>query len=275
MTTAPGPAAATPEHGWGGRLPLLAPDDLDEPQQNMYDYLQAGALPWTRACGFQSSTDTGRLIGPFNAFLHSPKISLSYNELVGAERTFTTLTPDVREVVILTVGVEWASDYEVYAHVAAARAEGVGDAVVAAVRAGTTSADFTLEQAGAHAFTKTLVRRRAVDDQTYRRAVDLFGARRHRHGPPDRPVPDHLRPAEHLPSAGAHPGRLILRHPRVLWGRPAARTTSASRRRDDTPHTAHGPSDEARSPRQPRPRHRRPRPRDRHVHAGGPGPRGP
>jgi len=162
---------------WGGRLAHLAPADLNPDQRVLYDYLQAGPLPWAKQSGFTAQDEAGRLIGPFNAFLHSPRISRAYNDLLGVERAQTELSAPTREIVILTVGVEWKADYEVYAHVAVARSVGVSDVVITALLESRTTGDFTAEQAAAHAFTQQLVRTREVDDPTYARAESVFGTR--------------------------------------------------------------------------------------------------
>jgi 4-carboxymuconolactone decarboxylase len=170
-TTAPG---GSPKD-WGGRLPLLAIAELDQEQRALYDQLQAGTLPWAERTGFSTRDDAGHLIGPFNVFLHSPQISRSYNDLIGVETSHTELPAPIREIVILTVGVEWQSDYETYAHTAVARSLGLSDAVIDAVLAGEASSDFTAQEAAAHAFTQQLVRNRRVDDAAYARSHLLFG----------------------------------------------------------------------------------------------------
>lgn len=171
------PAAADPQMRWSGRLPHLTPAELDPAQRAFYDRLQAGPLPWAAQQGFLAQDDQGRLIGPFNIFLHSPQISSSYNDLIGVEMSQTELSAPVREIVILTVGAQWHADYEIYAHTAVARAAGLSDTVIAAVLSSDTTDSLTEQQAAAHAFTRQLVRDRRVDDAAYARAESLFGAK--------------------------------------------------------------------------------------------------
>ena len=59
----------------GGRIKLLRPSDLTAAQKQAYDLVNTTMVPWAEAAGFQSKTDDGRLIGPFNSILHSPAIS--------------------------------------------------------------------------------------------------------------------------------------------------------------------------------------------------------
>jgi 4-carboxymuconolactone decarboxylase len=177
QTHAPAAMDAGPgQSGWGGRLPLLAAVDLTEPQQALRGQLQP-ALNWAAESGFSATTDDGCLIGPFNVFLHAPEIAQGYNSWVDAERAHTSLAPNVREIVILTVGAEWDAAYETYAHTAVARSVGVSEAIIDAVRAGTSTDDFTAAQRAAHSFTYALVRTKTVDPGTYQLAETAFGRR--------------------------------------------------------------------------------------------------
>jgi len=162
---------------WGGRLPLLDPASLGEDQRRRYDTLVETSVPWAERAGFRARLDDGRLIGPFNGFLHAPELATGYARWIAAETKYTSLTPQLREVVILTVGVAWEAAYEIYAHVAVARSVGLDERVIDAIRAGTTTDDFTAEQAAAHDYTRELAPDRRVDDATYRRAVDVLGRR--------------------------------------------------------------------------------------------------
>ena len=109
----------------GGRLKLLAPSELSPDQKRTYDVIDTEMVPWAESAGFQSKTDDGRLIGPFNSVLYSPKISAAFLALQAAEQKNTTLDDRVRQVVILTVGAVWGCDYERYAHAAVARKAGI------------------------------------------------------------------------------------------------------------------------------------------------------
>jgi 4-carboxymuconolactone decarboxylase len=162
---------------WGGRLPLLDPASLTEEQRKRYDTLVETSVPWAERAGFRARLDDGRLIGPFNGFLHAPELATGYARWIAAETRYTSLSAQLREVVILPVGVAWEAAYEIYAHVAVARSVGLDERVIDAVRAGTTTDDFTAEQAAAHDYTRALATDRRVDDATYRRAVNVLGQR--------------------------------------------------------------------------------------------------
>ena len=57
----------------GGRLPLLDPQALSIAQKEVYDRLNTTIIPWADGAHFQSKTDGGRLIGPFNPILRAVK----------------------------------------------------------------------------------------------------------------------------------------------------------------------------------------------------------
>ena len=56
----------------GGRLPLLDPKTLSAGQKEVYDLLNKTMIPWTEKSGFQSTTEGGKFIGPFNPILFAP-----------------------------------------------------------------------------------------------------------------------------------------------------------------------------------------------------------
>ena len=49
----------------GCRIPLLAPGDLADEQQEIYQRWRAHQVPWATRHDFQNMTDDGRLIGSF------------------------------------------------------------------------------------------------------------------------------------------------------------------------------------------------------------------
>lgn len=176
MSGDPGAPVPSGDAAWGGRLELLDPARLDEDQRRAYEELLRGALPWASRNGFAASTDDGRLIGPFNGFLHVPRLGGAFNAWVAQEQRGTGYDERVRQVVILTTGVAWSAAYEVYAHVAVGRAAGLSDAVLDVIRSGDApTADFTPQEAAAYRFTHELVTSRSVGDGSYRAAVEAFG----------------------------------------------------------------------------------------------------
>jgi 4-carboxymuconolactone decarboxylase len=161
----------------GGRIPLLQPDHLDEDQRRLYDSLNSTAVPWAQASGFVAKSDDGGLIGPFNVALHSPVIGAAFDKLQSVEAENTTLNQRVRQVVILTVGAVWQSDYERYAHKAVARKAGLAEETVTALANGDEAPGLLEEEIVAQRFTRQLILHHHVDQDLFDRAKGCFGVR--------------------------------------------------------------------------------------------------
>jgi 4-carboxymuconolactone decarboxylase len=158
-----------------GRLPSLTPRDLNGAQRAFYDRLVASYRPWADKSGFEVIAPDGSLLGPLNPLLFSPALGAAQIDVFDADRSSTSLSPRVHEVIILSVGAAWSADYELYAHRAVGRLAGLSDDVVDALLAGETP-DFRNEQeAIAHEFTRQLVNAHRVDADTYARAEQTFG----------------------------------------------------------------------------------------------------
>ena len=169
------PAAA---NALGGRLPLLAPDGMNDAQRALYDYMAESRLPEARKAGYQAQLPDGRFIGPFNTFLRTPEIARAMNGWVDAFDEHSKLPPDVRQVVILTVGTYWNAAYELYAHTAAGRKAGISEAAIDAIKAGRLPDDVSLEAAAAFRFVHTLLAERAISDDLYAATEKAFGVER-------------------------------------------------------------------------------------------------
>ena len=99
-----------------GRLRRLRPEDLNDAQRALYDDLVATFGPWADTSGFAVLAANGSLFGRLNPLLFSPTLGTAQANVFRADKAGTSLSPRVHEVVILTVGACWGSDYEVYAH---------------------------------------------------------------------------------------------------------------------------------------------------------------
>lgn len=166
------------ERELGGRLPLGERSALSEPQQQLFDRMTKSVVPWAERAGFASRTKDGRFIGPFNAFLLSPVIAGSFFlNFQFCEEENTSLTPRMRQVVILAVGAVWGSAYELYAHSAAARTAGLPAEVVHALAAGQMPAELSAAEQAAWRFTHQLTTQRLVEQPVYDQAQAVFGTR--------------------------------------------------------------------------------------------------
>lgn len=108
--------------------------------------------------------------------LQSPVIAGSFLRFQAAEQENTSLTPQVRQVVVLAVGAVWRSAYELYAHSAVARSVGLPDQVVRALAAGQMPGELSAAEQAAWQFTHQLTTQRHVDQPIYDQAHAVFGA---------------------------------------------------------------------------------------------------
>ncbi len=162
----------------GGRLPLTDRTSLSEAQQQLFDRMVESVVPWAERAGFASRTKDGRFIGPFNAFLLSPAIAGSFFlDFQLTEEEDTSLTPRVRQVVILAVGAVWRSAYELYAHSAAARTVGLPTEVVQVLAAGQMPAELSAAERAAWRFAHQLTTQRLVEQRVYEQAQAVLGTR--------------------------------------------------------------------------------------------------
>jgi 4-carboxymuconolactone decarboxylase len=159
----------------GGRLPLADPTDLVGAQRQLFDKMTSTVVPWARDTGFRSTTDDGRFIGPFNPALLNPAITSVSGDLVMGEWKHTSLSPRLREVVILAVGAVWQSEYELYAHSAAARKAGISDEAVRVLASGGIPQELDKDEKIAAALTRQLSTAHRVDETLYRQAENCFG----------------------------------------------------------------------------------------------------
>ena len=158
----------------GGRLPLLAPEELDDDQRLLHQMVSRRVGGEAEAGGFTVQLDDGRLIGPFNALLRVPAIAAAMGAWTAQIEGFG-LDEDVRQVVILTVGAHWSAEFEVDAHAAAARAASVSDEAADAIVRRETPLGLCPRAAVAQRFTAVLLATGAVPDAVYQAALELFG----------------------------------------------------------------------------------------------------
>jgi len=159
----------------GGRLPLADPATLTGAQRDLFEALKATWEPLSNKAGIQMTTADGRLIGPYNTFLLHPEVAAKFSEFQAAEATYTTLSPRVREVVIVAVGAVWGADYELYAHTTLARNAGLSEHAVTTLANGGIPDELSEHEKIAAHLTRQLSTRHRVDDELYREAEKAFG----------------------------------------------------------------------------------------------------
>ena len=156
------------------RLRKLEVSDLDDGQRTLYQDLVGGP----RGQGpqlFALRDEQGRLEGPFNAMLLSPPLGSALQALGARVRYSSRLGDRARELAILTVGYAWNSDFEVYSHERIARAAGLTEAELTAVRTGRfTALDDPAERTVA-TLAQALVKRSDLTDEEYQAGCQALG----------------------------------------------------------------------------------------------------
>ena len=161
----------------GGRLALLDPAGLTGEQKAVYERLTRTMVKWADQSGFQSTTEGGRLIGPFNPVLLNPGITPAFLNLQDAEQAHTSLDDRTRQVVILAVGAIWRSDYELYAHAAVAAKAGLPAGVIQALASGEVPDELSAQEKLAARFAHALSTSHRIEGTLYQDAQAAFGSR--------------------------------------------------------------------------------------------------
>jgi nuclear transport factor 2 (NTF2) superfamily protein/alkylhydroperoxidase family enzyme len=164
-----------PSQSLGGRLPLADPATLTSAQRDLFEALKATWVVYANELGVQATTEDGRLIGPFNAFLLHPEVTAKLSEFQAAEAAHTTLPPRVREVVIIAVGAVWGADYELYAQINVARKAGLSNHAITTLANGGIPEDLSDHEKIAARLARELSTRHRVDEELYREAEQAFG----------------------------------------------------------------------------------------------------
>ena len=159
----------------GGRLPLADPAALTGAQRELFNAMEATQVPWANEAGFQVTTADGRLIGPYNSFLLHPEVAAKILDFSAAEKTHTTLSQRVHEVVIVAVGAVWRADYELYAHSTLARDAGLSEDAVSTLANGGIPDELSEHEKIAARVAHQLSTSHRVDDELYSAAEQAFG----------------------------------------------------------------------------------------------------
>jgi len=155
------------------RLPLIAPADLTPEQKSLYEDMKKGIAGNFNA--FRVLRDDGALMGPWNPWLHEPRIGKAIWDLTLAMTASASLPDNVRQIVILVVGAYFDAAYEIYAHIAVAEREGMSEQRLATLVANLKPNDLTPEESVAFDFAYALVRGGTLPEPLYRLAVKTFG----------------------------------------------------------------------------------------------------
>ena len=132
--------------------------------------------PDARALEDRIRAARGEINALYAALLNSPPVANGWEQMLTAIRQKTALAPHLRELVILRVAVINRVEYEFTSHVPYARAAGVSEAKLAAVRAGNLAAFDDMEQLVLE-YAEVMTRDVQVPDALFARIADAFDAK--------------------------------------------------------------------------------------------------
>ncbi len=170
------PVIAPPDgpNGLGGRLPLLDLDTATAAQLELAAKIKAVAIPTQAATGIQLLNSEGQLIGPLNSYLYNPVIGGALFD-VGNTLSSSSLSARVKEIVTLSVGGLWGSEYEVWSHAKVARLVGVPEESIVALGSGQPPVGLSGNELIAAQFVQELVSTYRISDDLYHAAEAAFG----------------------------------------------------------------------------------------------------
>ena len=137
------------------RLPLLKPAEMTPEQAAFYPVLRESIAK--TFSGFETETTDGRLIGPYNPWVHFPRFGKAIWDLAIALGTDPVLPPRVREVAVLRVAAIFRPSYEIYAHVAISKARSLPAETIATIVAGERPTDLSPDEGLAYDTTTALL----------------------------------------------------------------------------------------------------------------------
>ena len=155
------------------RLPLITPSQLTAEQAPLYADMKAGIA--SNFATFKTIDANGALIGPWNPWLHEPRIGGAIWALTKVMTAEAVLPDPVRQIAILVVGARFDAAYELYAHIAVAEAEHMADARIATLCSGSRPSDLSDEEGCAYDVAFALSGGGVLPRPCYDRAVTLFG----------------------------------------------------------------------------------------------------
>lgn len=155
------------------RLPLIPPAELTDQQQPLYEDMKQGIA--TAFNSFKTVASDRALMGPWNPWLHEPRIGKAIWDLTKVMSMEASLPDPARQIAILVTGAHFDAAYELYAHIAMARQEGMSAARLSALCANVKPTDLNSEESVAYDVAFALVNGGVLPDPCYKRAVETFG----------------------------------------------------------------------------------------------------
>ncbi|MQA85869.1 MAG: carboxymuconolactone decarboxylase family protein [Streptosporangiales bacterium] len=159
------------------RVDALRPGDMNAEQRELYDRVLSGPRANVPR-PFPLTDDEGRLRGPFNAMLFSPKLGNALQELGAAVRFQTEFTARQREIAILVVAAHERSEFEWKAHSHIGREAGLTEDDLDGIRTGAASSFEDPVEDAVLTVTREFVATGDLTDDRFAEAVRVLGLTR-------------------------------------------------------------------------------------------------
>ncbi|MDU8357524.1 carboxymuconolactone decarboxylase family protein [Pseudomonas syringae group sp. J309-1] len=143
------------------RLSELTEASMDEAQRSVLKDILAGPR--------------GNLDGPFLAWIHSPELASHAQQLGAFCRYGTRLELRLTELAILFTAAWWQSQAEWQIHEPIARAAGVADSVIEALRLQVVPQFAREDEELVYSLGKSLYETRRINEDLYANAIQVFG----------------------------------------------------------------------------------------------------
>lgn len=145
------------------RIPLPATEELSPEQRRVHDAI--------------AGLRNGHIPVHYRAALYNPELSDKWQQLGELLRFRTSLPLRLSELGILVTARHHRCKYEWVMHEAVALKAGLGEDLVQAIRQGRRPQFAAAEDAAIYDYCAMLLETKFVDDATYKRALDVIGAR--------------------------------------------------------------------------------------------------
>jgi 4-carboxymuconolactone decarboxylase len=145
------------------RLPALRYEQMSPEQQRIHDEIAAGPR--------------GQVVGPLEVWLHAPGLADPAQKLGTYLRFHSALPPALTELAILVTARHWRAECEWLAHARLARATGIPEAVIEALRTDAEPALADARSRAVYALARELHATRTVSEATYAAAEAALGQR--------------------------------------------------------------------------------------------------
>ena len=156
------------------RISYITSENFTEAQERLFKSITSGKRGEGRAPEALLNSEGG-MSGPFNPWLRSPVLGDAAQRLGETVRFESALSPQLRELAILTVAAKWKAQYEWWAHEKIARREGLDERIIASVKVGTLPGCANPTEAVVYNFTHELLNAHRVSDHLYDKTVERLG----------------------------------------------------------------------------------------------------